>query len=77
MNGSNMEMTVVERIDDPSLTKVAEVSADLGSWSSAGVTRTVSANQTGVPAGFQRVTYSVTPPSSSHAFMRMRVTLQP
>ena len=76
--GESFAMTVVERVNDPSLQIFPETSAEvsfliLGSTP----TRSVSTDQGGVPPGFARVTYSVPIDGKSKQFLRLRFQSSP
>jgi hypothetical protein len=71
-------MTVVERVNDPSLQIIPETAAEvsflvLGSTP----TRSVSTDQGGVPPGFARVTYSVPIDGKLKQFLRLRFQSSP
>ena len=68
-----LRITAILRSDDLALTSTAETTSDLSdpeAWTSQGVTRSVSPDQSGVPSGFERIVFEVT--ASSAAFMRLR-----
>jgi len=71
-------MTVVERINDPSLQIIPETAAEV-SFLVLGSTpaRSVSTDQGGVPPGFARVTYSVPIDGKSKQFLRLRFQSSP
>lgn len=76
--GESFAMTVVERVNDPSLQIFPETSAKvsfliLGSTP----TRSVSTDQGGVPPGFARVTYSIPIAGNPTQFMRLRFEVNP
>ena len=76
-SGNLLLMTLVERVNDPKLSVQCQWSRDLvvGGWSSVGVTRSVDADQNGVPPGFEKVTYQVDCSGSSKAFMRILMSI--
>ena len=75
LGSSKLSLTAVVRTNDPSLSVVGEVGTDLSSWSSIGVSVEPAASQVGVPAGYERLIYSVDRSNSpSRQFMRLSVT---
>lgn len=76
-NGNLLSMTVVERVNDPKLSVQAQWCGDLGAggWSSSGVVRNVDADQSEVPAGFQRATYQVDCTGVDKRFMRISISI--
>ncbi len=67
-----LQMTIVVRIHDPSLSMTVETTNNLqqpASWSAAGVTELTPVDQTGVAAGFVRRVFQVLTPSPSGQFM--------
>jgi autotransporter-associated beta strand protein len=78
LDATKLSLTAIVRTNDNKLTVVGEVANDLTSWSTAGVTMTVSSNTDGVPAGCQRQVFSVDRANSpSKQFLRLKATLQP
>jgi hypothetical protein len=74
LDGSKLSLTAVVRTNDPDLSVVGEAGVNLSSWSSSGVSVTVSSNQV-VPAGCQRRIYSVDRANNpSRQFLRLKVT---
>jgi hypothetical protein len=71
-------MTVVERINDPILKIIPETAAEV-SFLILGSTpaRSVSIDQSGVPPGFARVTYSVPIDGKLKQFLRLRFQSTP
>jgi len=76
--GELFTMTVVERINDPSLQIIPETAAEV-SFLILGSTpaRSVSIDQGGVPPGFARVTYSVPIDGKLKRFLRLRFQSTP
>ena len=75
LDSSKLSLMAVVRTDDLSLSVVGEVGTDLSSWSSIGVSVVPAASQAGVPAGYERLIYSVDRSNSpSRQFMRLSVT---
>lgn len=71
-------ITAVLRGSDPSLTVVAETTANLtdtGSWTTAGISATAAADQSGVPEGFVRMVFEVPDGTATARFVRLRFTL--
>jgi len=66
------------RTDDPQLVVQAEVVSSLGDFgNSAGITTVggvPAADQSGVPQGFQRQTFTAPASSSNRQFIRLKVT---
>lgn len=74
-----LRLTAIVRGDDPSLSIQAATSAGLtdpGSWSTSGVIKITPVDQSGVPAGFERVTFE-SPLSGDRVFMRLEIGLLP
>jgi len=75
LNAGNLQITFLARINDPKVTVSAEGSTNLtGIWNAL-VTKLSGINQTGVPAGFERQTWSLT--SSGQGFLRVKVVQNP
>lgn len=75
--GGYLRITAVIRTDDPDLIVQATTTTDLGSpqsWTTAGVTQILPVDQTGVPQGFERVTFQSLLTGDS-AFMRLQIRL--
>jgi hypothetical protein len=77
---SLLSVTAIVRIDDPALTVIGETTDDLsvGPWTSVGVTTAGAAqgvDQTGVPAGTERLVYSVVRSVETKKFLRIRTVL--
>jgi autotransporter-associated beta strand protein len=78
VNASVLSITAIVRTNDPKVNVVGEVATGLASWSTTGVTMTVSPDTNGVPAGCQRQVFSVDRANSpSKQFLRLKATLQP
>jgi len=78
LDANKLSLTAIVRTNDVKLTVVGEVATGLTSWSTTGVTMTVSTNTNGVPAGCQRQVFSVDRANSpSKQFLRLKATLQP
>jgi hypothetical protein len=78
LDATKLSLTAIVRTNDNKLTVVGEVASGLTSWSTAGVTMTISSNTSGVPAGCQRQIFSVDRANSpSKQFLRLKATLQP
>ena len=73
-----LTMTELVRVDDPSLQVVGRSVADLGNLGQAGSITTVpgvpAADQSGVPAGFQRQTFTAPATSGNRQFLWLDVT---
>jgi len=75
LDSNKLTLTAVVRTNDPSLSVVGEAGVDLSNWSTNGVSKTNSTNQTSVPDGCERRIYSVDRTNSpSRQFLRLRVT---
>jgi hypothetical protein len=71
-------MSAVVRTDDPLLSIVGQVSDDLVSWTTVGVTDSPAADTTGVPEGWQRRVFSIDSTNNpSKQFLRLRAMLVP
>jgi autotransporter-associated beta strand protein len=78
LDATKLSLTAIVRTNDNKLTVVGEVASGLTSWSTAGVTMTVSSNTSGVPAGCQRQVFSVDRANNpSKQFLRLKAILQP
>ncbi len=76
--GGHLRITAVIRADDPDLGVQAVTTADLGmpeSWTATGVVQIQPVDQSGVPPGFERVTFQ-SPLTGGRAFMRLVISLQ-
>jgi hypothetical protein len=74
-DSSTLSLTAIVRTNDTNLTVVGEAGGSLTSWSTSGVTMTVSANTNNVPAGHQRQVYSVDRTNSpTKQFLRLKAT---
>lgn len=73
-----LRLTAVVRSDDAALTVTAQRTSDLSlpnSWTTAGITQIQPVNQSGVPAGFTRVTFEVDSAAPTRTFLRLSFTL--
>ena len=72
---TELSITAVVRTNDTNLAVAAESNTDLtasGAWTTAGVTETVAANQTNLPAYCQRKVFTVTITGASKKFLRLK-----
>jgi len=73
-----LTLTALVRTDDPQLVVQAEVVGSLGNFGNTDQTTTVSgtpaSDQSGVPTGFQRQTFTAPASSSNRQFIRLKVT---
>ncbi len=75
---SKLQITAVIRINDTALQTNVETTTDLslpGSWTESGVNQVVPVNQTGVPSGFERMTFEVEDSGAQARFLRLRFVL--
>jgi hypothetical protein len=81
LSGGNLVLTAIVRVDDPKLAVVGEAVTSLADYTSAPSITTVNgvdtADQTGVPAGCKRQTFTVAQGSDSRKFLRLKATLAP
>jgi len=73
-----LQIGAIVRISDAALSTVAQVTtnlADPGSWTTVGVTKLGSVNQTGVPSGFERVVFEFSDPAATK-FLRLVFQLE-
>jgi len=70
---AQLALTVLVRIDDPSVQVQAEASGNLTAWSTAGISSAPSLDQTNVPEGFERRVFTV-PADATRRFIRLKVT---
>ena len=82
LSGGNLVVTAIVRVDNAKLAVVGEAVTDLGSYASGSAVTTVngsssSVDQTGVPAGCQRQTFTVAQGGDLKKFLRFKVTLAP
>ncbi|MCU0791954.1 MAG: DUF5011 domain-containing protein [Opitutaceae bacterium] len=74
---STLSLTAIVRTDDPSLSVTAQTNTDLasaGSWTTTGVSSSLAADQTNVPAGCVRRVYSVSLTGQTKRFLRLVAT---
>jgi hypothetical protein len=77
VDSSTLSLSAIIRTNDINLNVVGEAGGDLTSWSTSGVTMTVSTNTNNVPAGHQRQVYSVARTNApTKQFLRLKATLQ-
>jgi autotransporter-associated beta strand protein len=72
---TELKLTAVVRTNDANLTVTAETNTDLaapGSWTVTGVTESLAADQTNLPAGCVRKVYSVSITGASKKFLRIK-----
>jgi hypothetical protein len=74
-SGGNMVVSFIARTSGILYTVLqkANLAASVPAWTEAGVTVTVDPDQSGVPADYQRWTFSV--PASGNDFYRVRATI--
>jgi hypothetical protein len=81
VSGGNLVLTAIVRTDDSKLTVVAEAVTNLANYGTpASITEingVDTADQTGVPAGHKRQTFTVAQDSDARKFLRLKATLQP
>ncbi|MFZ9937127.1 MAG: alpha-amylase domain-containing protein [Luteolibacter sp.] len=81
ISGPNLVLTAIVRTDDPKLTVVGEVVTNLADYGTAGSITTVQGvdapDQTGVPAGCKRQSFTVQRGTDSKKFLRLKATLAP
>jgi len=82
LSGGNLVVTAIVRVDNAKLAVVGEAVTDLGNYASGSAVTTVSGSsssvdQTGVPAGCQRQTFTVAQGGDLKKFLRLKVTLAP
>jgi hypothetical protein len=82
LTGGNLVLTAIVRVDDAKLAVVGEVVTDLGNYSSGAAITTVNGSsagvdQTGVPTGCQRQTFTVAQGGDLKKFLRLKVNLAP
>lgn len=78
VNG-RLRLTAIVRVDDPGLVIQASSTSELGdpeSWTTNGVSQILPVDQSGVPAGFERVTFE-SPLLGDRGFMRLEMLLLP
>jgi hypothetical protein len=81
ISGPNLVITAIVRTDDPKLTVVGEVVTNIADYGTAGSITTVQGvdtpDQTGVPAGCKRQSFTVQKGTDSKKFLRLKSTLAP
>ena len=82
LTGGNLVLTAIVRVDDAKLAVVGEAVTDLGNYSSGAAITTVNGSsagvdQTGVPTGCQRQTFTVAQGGDLKKFLRLKVNLAP
>ena len=81
VSGGNLVLTAIVRTDDSKLTVVGEAVTSLANYAPGGTVSTVigvdAADQTGVPTGCKRQTFTVSQGADSRKFIRLKATLQP
>jgi hypothetical protein len=81
VSGSNLVLTAIVRTDDSKLTVVAEAVTSLANYGTpASITEingVDTADQTGVPAGHKRQTFTVAQGADTRKFLRLKATLAP
>ncbi len=80
--GDTLVLTAIVRTDDPALTVVGEVAADLASFSFSNSVVNISGSgegisQTGVPAGCERQEFRTGTARNSKLFIRLRIDWSP
>jgi hypothetical protein len=80
-SGGNLVLTAIVRLDDPKLSVFGEVVTSLANYGTPAATTMIdgadAADQTGVPAGHKRQTFTVPQGADSRKFLRLKATLQP
>lgn len=74
---TELKLTAVVRTDDANLTVTAETNTDLavpGSWTGTGITESLAADQTNLPAGCVRRVYSVSITGAAKKFLRIKAS---
>ena len=81
VSGGNLVLTAIVRTDDPKLTVAGEVVGSLTDYATPASITTVNgvdaADQSGVPAGCKRQTFTVAQGADAKKFLRLKATLQP
>jgi hypothetical protein len=81
VSGGNLVLTAIVRVDDPKLSVFGEVVTSLANYGTPVATTMIdgadAADQTGVPAGHKRQTFTVPQGADSRKFLRLKATLQP
>jgi hypothetical protein len=81
VSGGSLVLTAIVRVDDPKLSVFGEVVTSLANYGTPAATTMIdgadAADQTGVPAGHKRQTFTVLQGADSRKFLRLKATLQP
>jgi hypothetical protein len=82
LTGGNLVLTAIVRVDNAKLSVVGEAVTDLGNYASGSAVTPVNGSdagvdQTGVPAGCQRQTFTVAQEGDLKKFLRLKITLAP
>jgi hypothetical protein len=81
VSGGNLVLTAIVRTDDSKLTVVAEAVTSLANYAPGGTVSTINgvdtADQTGVPTGHKRQTFTVAQGADTRKFLRLKATLAP
>ncbi len=81
VSGGNLVLTAIVRTDDAKLAVVGEAVTSLADYAPGGTVSTVNgvdtADQTGVPTGCKRQTFTVSQGADSRKFIRLKATLAP
>jgi hypothetical protein len=81
VSGGNLVLTAIVRVDDPKLSVFGEVVTSLANYGTPAATTMIdgadAADQTGVPAGHKRQTFTVPQGADSRKFLRLKATLTP
>jgi hypothetical protein len=81
VSGGNLVLTAIVRVDDPKLSVFGEVVTSLANYGTPVATTMIdgadAADQTGVPAGHKRQTFTVPQGADGRKFLRLKATLTP
>jgi hypothetical protein len=81
VSGGNLVLTAIVRVDDPKLSVFGEVVTSLANFGTPALTTMIdgaeAADQTGVPAGHKRQTFTVALATDARKFLRLKATLAP
>jgi hypothetical protein len=79
LTATDLELFVIVRTDDPTLTITGENTANLstGPWLPDGVSYLVDPDQSGVPTGCERRIYQVARDTDVRKFLRLTAVLTP
>ena len=81
VSGGNLVLTAIVRVDDPKLSVFGEVVTSLANYGTPASTTMIdgaeASDQTGVPAGHKRQTFTVPQGADTKKFLRLKATLQP